>query len=150
MNILLNINDGGDIVVKLADFGSAKGEVNFSTYGAQSTNIGTLRYKAPQLFQIIEGHLVEKSPTNRYPFKADVYSFAMVCMEILTDKPPYSNHGFVRISDIKSGTRPQLPPTCPKLLGSLLVACWENSPNNRPTFLRICEELQSFQVFLCR
>ena len=30
-NILLNINDGGDIVVKLADFGSAKGEVNFAT-----------------------------------------------------------------------------------------------------------------------
>ena len=49
-NILLNPSNGDDIQVKITDFGNAKGDVNTSTYGAQTTKLGTLYFKAPELY----------------------------------------------------------------------------------------------------
>ncbi len=69
---------------------------------------------APEVFgmpqdEIDNGSMEPPDPTA-HPFKAGVYSFAIVCSEILTQKEPlpYVPMGGLR-KHIRDGRRPDLP-----------------------------------------
>jgi len=85
----------------------------------------------------------------KYNAKADVYSFAITCCEVLTGKPPFSND--VRRSLIREsvweGARPELPVDINTKLSSLIQECWETDPQKRPTFESICAKLQEIKVW---
>ncbi|CAK9259951.1 unnamed protein product [Sphagnum jensenii] len=138
---ILGMENAGYAQVKLADFGLSKIKEGSATYSIQTANRGTTRWMAPELFG-------EPDPNEcRYPFKADVYSYAITCFEILTAKFPFedtASNTEVR-RKVKAGERPVLPVTLPMFLSSLIERCWDAEANRRPSFSEICAELRHFQ-----
>jgi hypothetical protein len=149
-NILVNplqisgMENAGYVQVKVADFGLSKIKEASATYSMQSPNTGTTRWMAPELFE-------ESDPKKcRYPFKADVYSYAITCFEILTAKFPFEDTASLAEvkRKVKAGERPVLPVTLPTFLSSLIERCWDPEANTRPSFSEICAELRHFQGVL--
>jgi serine/threonine protein kinase len=141
---ILGTENAGYAQVKLADFGLSKLKDSSATFSMQTTNTGTTRWMAPELF--------EEPVLNKcgYPFKADVYSYAITCFEILTAKSPFEEEASnteVR-RKVKAGERPVLPVTLPTFLSSLIERCWDAEANKRPSFSEICAELRHFQGVL--
>lgn len=73
----------GYLEIKLADFGLAKADENTSTSEWQSVNAGTRRYGAPEVFD------KDWSAERKFPPMADVWSFGVMCSEILSGKAPF-------------------------------------------------------------
>jgi serine/threonine protein kinase len=143
-NILVqpNIDNAkGYVLVKLADFGTSKFYNWTETPSWQTPEKGTTMYAAPEVFQ---QKPVRANNTSRFPPKADVWSFAMVCSEILTGKVPFDSIGRSTLHDEikKSGIRPDLPPDCPRDLHFCITSCWELNPTRRPTFMEVCKLLK--------
>jgi serine/threonine protein kinase len=147
-NILVqpNINAEGYVFVKLADFGTSKFYNRSETPSLLSPGKGTTMYAAPEVFQQSPVHA---NNTSRFPPKADVWSFAMVCSEILTGNVPFNGipratpHGSTLHDKIrKLGIRPDLPPDCPRDLHFCITSCWELDPTKRLTFVEVCEQLK--------
>ena len=85
--------------------------------------------------------------------KADVYSFAITCSEILMGDTPFRtfNCPLSKLcARIKGGERPRLPKSCPKDLASLLRACWQDRPSSRPSFTEIIHRLTVIKSNLLR
>jgi len=136
---------------KLADFGLSKTK-NSST-SRQTLDIGTRKWMAPELFGIpqdeIDNGSMERPGPRAHPFKADVYSFAIVCSEILTKKNPFPDVQFKDLlKHIRDGGRPELPDGCPRRLASLIKRCWELEPRSRPDFREISRELRYIRGLL--
>ena len=88
----------------------------------------------------------------RYPFKVDIYSFGMVCYEILTGKVPFwttTSLGEVKKMVLK-GDRPTLPADCPDDLKMLIQSCWDSEASSRPSFKKICWKLRDLKFFLMK
>jgi serine/threonine protein kinase len=136
------------VFIKVADFGLSKTKESSSTYSTQTPNTGTTRWMAPELMTLGPGEVRAKSSDHgrelRYPFKADVYSFGMVCYEILTGKVPFNTVTVPR--EVKrmvlDGDRPILPDHCPNELQMLIHSCWEEEATRRPSFAEICKSLR--------
>jgi len=82
----------GDLNAKLAEFGLSKTKKTSTRFSYQTLNIGTCKWMAPEVFNIAKDEIntgAVQLPEIAYPFKADVYSFALVCYEILTGKQPF-------------------------------------------------------------
>ncbi|KAG0613724.1 hypothetical protein M758_6G125200 [Ceratodon purpureus] len=134
-------------VLKITDFGTTeKADVGNDHAGYESdntsfttANAGTTRWRAPEVFG------VRGSPELMLPYslKADVYSFAMTCVEILTGQVPFPDLTELQVKKhVPRGGRPTLPTTVPENLKNLLVQCWSQRPSFRPDFPAICEALQ--------
>ena len=125
----------GCLEVKLLDFGISKVEVKDSPeVPTGRSKMGTRGYMAPEA---MANQLSEVDA-----LKADVFSFGMMCYEILSNKRAYTGkmlRDYVRFLENK---RPELPKTCSKDLKSLIHECWSSEPLNRPTFLDIFERLR--------
>lgn len=81
--------------------------------------------------------------------KIDVYSFAIVCAEILSIDNPFANVLNIR-EHVKAGHRPILPDDCPDMLAMLIKSCWDRRPQERPKFETICTELRYIKGILVR
>ncbi|KAH9541196.1 hypothetical protein CY35_14G048500 [Sphagnum magellanicum] len=143
LNILVEPITGcleGYLHVKLADFGTAKPYNMTETFSTQTARQGTRAYAAPEVNfdqQVVHG---DKSP--KFPPKADVWSFAMVCSEILTGEPPFEGATRATLrAEMQRGLRPRLPDNCLYYLRLCITNCWELSPENRPDFSTICKNL---------
>ncbi|XP_020087923.1 uncharacterized protein LOC109709946 [Ananas comosus] len=96
----------------------------------------------------------EQSPDNgaaKYREKADVYSFAMICFELLTGKVPFEDEhlqGDKTSRNIRAGVRPLFPFPSPKYLTNLTKKCWQADPSQRPSFSAICRVLRYMKRFL--
>ena len=169
-NILVEFHPGGldHKVVKVCDFGLTKTKTLSSLSSTvQVQHVGTCRWKAPELIEAVQndesceflmdtlrssrsqtGHLPECFIQSKLA-KADVYSFALTCTEILTGEVPFSKSEFHNVHDfyksVLAGVRPELPATCPRDIENLFQRCWDTNPACRPTFNEICDELEMFQ-----
>ena len=135
--------------VKLVDFGMSRTKVEVSKSNTISIpGVGTTTYRAPEVHPKAQGH---KGRAKALWFKADVYSFAVTCAEILSLKKPFEK---VELSDmyreLVGGARPELPSHCPGKLVSLLTQCWSADPRSRPRFIDICTRLEEVRHDLWR
>jgi serine/threonine protein kinase len=135
-NVILTSNDSTSVEhvhVKLVDFGISKIEVTNSS----NVPVGTPGYVAPEVFE-------RSSKVDA--FKSDVFSFGMVCSEIILRK---RNFDGVLFRDYKhsilKGERPKLPQACSKGLKSLIHKCWSTEPSKRPVFLDILKTLRKLK-----
>jgi serine/threonine protein kinase len=140
----------GYLSAKLADFGTSKTKISSTRFSKQTSNIGTTLWMAPEVYSTDSGAVVPGPQPPAYPFKADVYSFAVVCYEILTRKPPFEGEEmYVLRQRIKvDRLRPELPERCPTRLASLIQRCWKHNPRERPDFPEICRELRYIKGLL--
>jgi serine/threonine protein kinase len=104
---------------------------------------------APEVFEITDH---ESASDHRHfnPSKADVYSFAIVCFELLTREVPYEGVTSLWTQITKHGLRPQLPESCPRRLAFLIQSCWKTEPGERPNFREICREPRYIKGLLLR
>jgi len=131
--------------LKISDFGVsqrvttpfANDEDFINSMSLTGGNIGTTRWMAPEILR-------ERKLPDFYSPKADVYSFAITCYEILTGETPYVGfHSHKAISEfVLFGGRPELPDKLPKDLNNLVVKCWDANPSIRPSFNDICRNIQ--------
>jgi serine/threonine protein kinase len=148
-NVLINFESKGSsriCSVKIADFGSTKAAERTET---NTAHIGTTRYMAPEVMKAEGGP--EKARLNL--LKADIYSFAITSIHILTGKYPYEYTNPEIIERSKAGERPLLRyalPNLPMRLASLLTKCWSQIPRERPPFTEVCRELRYIKGLLLK
>jgi serine/threonine protein kinase len=106
-------------------------------------NKGTTAYAAPEIFNHQSKY---GSNSSKLPPKIDVWSFSMVCSEILTGKAPYRDEPKTNLHakiEAMDDLRPPLPSDCPEDLRDCITRCWECDPRKRPTFVEICKMLKT-------
>ena len=94
---------------------------------------GTPSYMAPEVLK-----------KQSYGVKADVFSFGICLCELMTGKYPYENEPESTKSfeeAIVSGLRPAIPAHCPASVRHLIVSCWADDPDSRPTVDEIMDTL---------
>ena len=158
MNILVKRVEASDVELgyvqaKVVDFGLSKTKESSTTYSNMTYNMGTFRWMAPEVISLVasnqrsHGGLI-KMP--KYNFKCDIYSFGMVCFEILSGEVPFQCEGTPR--DVKKkvleGLRPKLPDYCPPMLKDLIEKCWSQEPKERPTMGDVCSQLRHLKYLL--
>jgi hypothetical protein len=157
-NILVSPNTNpelsadGYVEVKVADFGFAKTKVNTSSSILHSQICGAATWRAPEAFPDHEGE-----PRRFPPKKADVYSFAILCSQILSGQLyPFGRIPVKLLERIRppQNERPFLPSDSnyPAKLLSLIKQCWAPDPRKRPKFSTICSSLQKirYDILACK
>lgn len=144
--------DEEHVHVKVADFGLSKIKELSSTTSEQPV-AGTTAWMAPELYSERSTLCRESSNDDKnYPFKADVYSFGMVCYEILTGRRPFYETQILNLlkEGVVKGDRPKLPQgTSPDLI-FLIQKCWMFTPTDRPSFTEICGSLRYLHCSLMK
>lgn len=142
LNILVNFADPSSralattdalYIAKVADFGTTKMKNDF---------VG--RWMAPEAFHLLDG---EDAALMLQPMRSDVFSFGIVCWELLTGEEPYENVRNPR-KEGKNGRRPELPTDSSPRLAALVRRCWDGNPDKRPDFPEICTQLRYIKGLL--
>ncbi|KAJ4823814.1 hypothetical protein Tsubulata_005661 [Turnera subulata] len=130
--------------VKVSGFGLTSVENHPAKHASpEHYEIDTHIWYAPEVLADLDQP--GKTPALKYTEKADVYSFGMVCFELLSGKLPFEDghlHGEQMIKNVRAGERPLFPSILPKCLVNLTKRCWHTDPNNRPSFSSICRVLR--------
>lgn len=157
-NVLLKSRSSleGYFHVKVSGFGLSSMEDNrsFSLLSHDAADsINPFIWYAPEVLaeQEKQGTASSSLSKAKYSEKADVYSFAMICFELLTGKVPFEDghlQGDKMAQNIKAGERPLFPFSSPKFLVSLTKKCWAIDPASRPGFSSICRILRYIKKFL--
>ena len=138
-NVLLN----QDLKAKVADFGLSS-RIYMSSDGNQ--HIGANQNKFPlcwSAFEILDNGIAIKE-------KSDVWSFGILMWEIfhLGAAVPYADiSGLPALVDyLKNQQRLDKPPLCPQILYELMLSCWNQLYQFRPTFSKIQQDLRNFMT----
>jgi serine/threonine protein kinase len=122
---------------KITDFGASQ-----DVYVPSPVrSVGTGYWRAPEIFRAMRDNR-----QFEYTAKADVYSFAMVCYEILSGIVPFKDHAWSEydflIKNSAVPERPSLPGNQNDPLNKLIRTCWDDVPERRPTFRDILSKLE--------
>ncbi|KAG0599876.1 hypothetical protein M758_12G184500 [Ceratodon purpureus] len=141
--------------VKVADFGLIQTKANSMCYASrQARKLDMVRWKAPENLKmlLLEDTSLESDSNSDEEYagssgvtrSGDVYSFAMICFQILTGEEPYPKRNWKELvpSIVSGELRPKLPPSCPQMLRDLLEICWATDPYQRRPFSYIREKLE--------
>ena len=149
----------GTVDVKIVDFGRSFLNSRDGEYGTPAVSgtpgyfsgEGSGFYRAPEMFPNISSkeelpaelkELIDSKPDLNALKATDVYSFAVLCSEVLTGDPPCSDLRRIEYAKVLEGQRPKLPTNRHQELKVLIARCWHMDPKKRPTFTEICNELQ--------
>ncbi|XP_013886443.1 tyrosine-protein kinase SRK2 [Austrofundulus limnaeus] len=131
-----NVLVGENNICKVADFGLARVFMKEyeSVYEIKGGKL-PVKWTAPEAFN-----------DNRFTIKSDVWSFGILLYEIMTfGQMPYpgmTNHQAVQW--IMKGHRMPCPPNCPTVLHSIMMSCWKENEQMRPTFETLQWQLEDF------
>lgn len=139
----------GYYYVKVAGYGSsgALDRNSHSFPNQDSTN--PLIWYAPEV--LTEMEKPEGGSKSKYSEKADVYSFGMICFQLLTGKIPFEEghlEGDKMSRNIRAGERPLFSFPSPRYLVNFTRRCWQTEPSLRPSFSSICRILRYIKKFL--
>lgn len=117
---------------KITDFGTSRDINKVDATQKYTIGIGTPAFLPPE--QLEQG---------KYNAKADVYSFAMVMYQVLTEKDPYFEfESLWKIAEfVISGKRLSLEGIKPPY-DELIQKCWAQDPHDRPGFADITKVLE--------
>ena len=123
--------------VMLADGGSRLRVTDFTTACLANEDmtpaVGSARWMAPEILN-----------DQAYAPACDVYSFAMLCYEMVSYMLPFASSTSAQAAlKAAAGARPSLPNECSEFMIQLITTCWQQEPASRPDFQRIsayCDE----------
>ncbi|CAF1498575.1 unnamed protein product [Adineta steineri] len=124
-------------LVKLIDFGLTQNE----TIPAHVEVVYPIRYAAPEILR--------NNGRSGYSSKSDVYSFGVLIWEAFSPEKimPYdfiSNDDEVRQRKL-NGEKLKQPNNCDSEIWAVMLQCWENKPEDRPSFETIHSKLKNIQ-----
>jgi len=127
-----NLLVGCDFEVKVADFGLSRE----CLHPGAMTRVGSVQWAAPEV-------LLGKS----YSHKCDVWSFGVVCWEVLTARVPFDGMAQTAVATkvAMEGMRLPVPPRTPMRLLRLIALCWSEAEAQRPAFEAVVLELQAIE-----
>jgi len=135
LNILLDAQHRA----KISDFGLAKvkQEVSSSTSKSSSKMVGSIRWRAPELFE----RRAVATPA------VDIYSLGMILWELAALQLPFNDAAdeITVVSWINKGEQEQIPDDCPKALADIIRACWAR-PDRRPSAQELVRSLKQAQA----
>jgi serine/threonine protein kinase len=114
--------------------------VKIGDYESSDGAGGTGFWRPPEVLQALKDGTKPK-----WSHKGDVYSFAMLCYELLTGCIPFDCPPSLRretVEKVLSGQRPELPAHVNPLMRNLLHCCWQTEPQKRPEWTKIIEVLK--------
>jgi len=76
--LVASLDPTAEVNCKITDFGTSRDITNAQQTQAFTAGIGTPAFMAPELLA-----------NQKYKWSADVYSFAVICYQVLTEKVPY-------------------------------------------------------------
>jgi len=81
---------------------------------------------------------------DKFSVKSDVWSFGIVLSEIMTyGRLPYPGMRNAEVvTKVCAGYRMQRPPNCPKVIYQIMLDCWKEEPDMRPSFVAITKRLE--------
>ncbi|XP_046877196.1 tyrosine-protein kinase Blk isoform X1 [Hypomesus transpacificus] len=130
-NILVNET----LHCKIADFGLAR--IIETEYIAQEGAKFPIKWTAPEAINF-----------GTFTIKSDIWSFGILLTEIVTyGRIPYpgmTNPEVIR--NLDKQYRMPCPDGCPEELYDLMMICWKEKPENRPTFEHLQNTLNDFFV----
>jgi len=139
-NIMVALQQDVLRTVKIADFDTAKMLYSDSVL---QTPTGTTSYMAPEVIDI------RMAPAGTpYTLKADVFSFGMLLVEIVTLKPPYFNdvENLLQIAHkVLNGEHPSIyHPQYAELTGviEIIYQCIQTQPEERPDMPTVLKALK--------
>jgi len=123
-----------DWVVKVSDFGLSK--VIIDTTAQKLTACGTTAWAAPEVLR-----------QQVYSLKADVFSYGVCLWEIVTREEPFEGLNAVQVVMAVAVEKQRLPipANISKNLNRLITACWQENPDDRPTFDQVIQTLESIE-----
>jgi len=101
---------------------------------------GSPRYMAPEV-----------AKGEPYNLKADIYSYALICHEVMSLKKPYGNIASSKYDQAVffDGVRPEIPRSWPRGFGDFLQKSWSADICGRPTIEEALSKLQTeFTIML--
>lgn len=121
-----------DLSVRVADLGLSKE----CWQAGPMARVGSVQWAAPEV-------LLGQS----YSHKSDLWSFGVVCWEVLTGKIPFDgiSQQTVATQVAVEGMRLPVPSRAPKRMLRLIARCWSESPEARPEFEALLIEIQGIE-----
>ncbi|KAK3002081.1 hypothetical protein RJ639_020540 [Escallonia herrerae] len=151
-NVLIkarNSNPEGYFQAKLKGFGLTSIKSYTSRTSSNQNGINPVIWYAPEV--LADQERAGDKCSAKYTEKADVYSFGMLCFELLTGKVPFEDdhlQGDKMVRNIRAGERPLFPHPSPKYLANFTRKCWQSKPIHRPSFSSICRILRYIKKIL--
>eukprot|EP01117_Protostelium_nocturnum_P018843 TRINITY_DN7967_c0_g1_i1.p1 TRINITY_DN7967_c0_g1~~TRINITY_DN7967_c0_g1_i1.p1 ORF type:complete len:1128 (+),score=398.43 TRINITY_DN7967_c0_g1_i1:226-3609(+) len=133
-NVLVALDESDSIkLIKITDFDTSK----VLTDGMKTSTIaGTPAFIAPEIYS--------KSKVG-YTVQADIWSFGMLIIELLTLKTPYHQYAQMEIPDlIMKGIQPKIPPITDPAIApiiNIMNRCLNMEPTQRPNSRALVSEL---------
>ena len=121
-----------DLSVRVADFGLSRE----CLHAGAMTRVGSVQWAAPE---VLLG--------QAYSHKCDLWSFGVVCWEVLTARIPFDgmSQPAVATQVAMEGMRLPVPPHVPLRLLRLIARCWSDVADQRPEFGTVEVELQGVE-----
>ncbi|XP_069051526.1 tyrosine-protein kinase Lck [Lepisosteus oculatus] len=129
-----NILVSEELICKIADFGLAR-LIEDNEYTAREGAKFPIKWTAPEAINY-----------GTFSIKSDVWSFGILLTEIVTyGRIPYPGMTNPEvIQNLERGYRMPQPDNCPEELYSVMKRCWQESPEDRPTFEYLKSVLEDF------
>ncbi|XP_062851471.1 proto-oncogene tyrosine-protein kinase receptor Ret [Trichomycterus rosablanca] len=123
--------------MKISDFGLSRDVYEEDSYVKRSKGRIPVKWMA-----------IESLFDHIYTTQSDVWSFGVLLWEIVTlGGNPYPGIAPERLFNLlKTGYRMEKPENCTEEMYSLMLRCWKQEPDKRPTFSEISKELEKMMV----
>ncbi|XP_026174524.1 tyrosine-protein kinase SRK2 [Mastacembelus armatus] len=132
-----NVLVGESNICKVADFGLARVfmKENESVYEAREGTKFPVKWTAPEAIH-----------DSKFSIKSDVWSFGILLYEIMTfGQMPYSGMtNYQVVQRVSQGYRMPCPSRCPKVLHGIMMDCWKENEQDRPTFETLQWKLEDY------
>ena len=135
--LVVSLDENVPVNCKLTDFGSSRNMNMLMTNMTFTKGIGTPKYMAPEILK-----------REKYKKPADIYSFAITMVEVITFKDPFPSSQFKYAWDIadfiSDGKRPDIIDMVDdhELL-EIIEMSWKQLPSERIQIQEIVEKLES-------
>jgi serine/threonine protein kinase len=127
-----------NVLVKESESGWPRWGCFVADYECSVGVVGTGFFRAPEILQACKERKISQK-SEVFSTSADIYSYGMICYEILTGKLPFEDHPLANncalLIDlvINHNLHPEVPEYVDDWAHELLNRCWQSNPAARPT-----------------